>query len=303
MPRPVFGCVHLPEQKRRVHGQQQLRNRVLHGLAQELELPKLTFQVIRRTIATLAQKKGTEKDIQGVLRHSRIATTTDVYMQEIPESVQRTFGSQRLQLTDSSMVVGPPRRSPDGKRIAFSARKPSEDWKIYVVSADGGTPEQLTPGDGSLDPSWYPDGNFLASSPDYSDLNSAVDFVDLRTHHVSAVPGSEGLFSPHWSRDGRFLFALSHKLQNSQKLLMYTFATQKWEQLLLAKSIDYPTWSRSGEYIHFFDIVEDGTPFYRVRVTDHKLERIGVVSLSRGMAKGQFAQWTGLAPDDSPLLL
>jgi len=30
------------------------------------------------------------KDIQGVLRHSRIATTTDVYMQEIPESVQKT---------------------------------------------------------------------------------------------------------------------------------------------------------------------------------------------------------------------
>jgi len=66
------------------------RNRVLHWLAQKLELPKLTFQVIRRTIATLAQKKGTVKDIQGVLRHSRTATTTDVYMQEIPESVQKT---------------------------------------------------------------------------------------------------------------------------------------------------------------------------------------------------------------------
>ncbi len=82
---------------------------------------------------------------------------------------------------------------------------------------------------------------------------------------------------------------------------MYTFATQKWEQLLLAKSIDYPTLSRSGEYIHFFDSVEDA--FYRVRVSDHKLERIGVVSLSRGVVKGQFGQWTGLAPDDSPLLL
>ena len=30
------------------------------------------------------------KDVQGVLRHSRTATTTDVYMQEIPESVQAT---------------------------------------------------------------------------------------------------------------------------------------------------------------------------------------------------------------------
>jgi len=60
------------------------RKRVLHKLARDLKLPKLTFQVIRRSIATLAQKKGTVKDVQGVLRHSRAATTTDVYMQEIP---------------------------------------------------------------------------------------------------------------------------------------------------------------------------------------------------------------------------
>jgi integrase len=58
------------------------RKRVLHKLARDLKLPKLTFQVIRRTIATLAQKKGTVKDVQGVMRHSRTATTTDVYMQE-----------------------------------------------------------------------------------------------------------------------------------------------------------------------------------------------------------------------------
>jgi hypothetical protein len=55
-----------------------------------IKLPKLTFQVIRRTIATLAQKKGTVKDVQGLLRHSRTATTTDVYMQEIPERVRAT---------------------------------------------------------------------------------------------------------------------------------------------------------------------------------------------------------------------
>ena len=74
------------------------RKRVLHKLASELEFSKLTFQVIRRTIATLAQKKGTVKDVQGVLRHSRSATTTDVYMQEIPESVQATVDSINAEL-------------------------------------------------------------------------------------------------------------------------------------------------------------------------------------------------------------
>jgi integrase len=37
------------------------RERVLHKLARDLKLPKVTFQVIRRTSATLAQKKGTVK--------------------------------------------------------------------------------------------------------------------------------------------------------------------------------------------------------------------------------------------------
>ena len=74
------------------------RRRVLHKLAKDLKLPKLTFQVIRRTIATLAQKKGTVKDVQGLLRHSRTATTTDVYMQEIPESVQATVNAINAEL-------------------------------------------------------------------------------------------------------------------------------------------------------------------------------------------------------------
>jgi len=81
------------------------RKRVLHKLAAELELPKLTFQVIRRTIATLAQKKGTVKDVQGVLRHSRAATTTDVYMQEIPKSVQATVDAINAELRKSSKSV------------------------------------------------------------------------------------------------------------------------------------------------------------------------------------------------------
>jgi hypothetical protein len=51
--------------------------------------------VIRETIATLAQKKGTVKDVQGVLRYSRTATTADVYMQEIPASVQAMVNSVR----------------------------------------------------------------------------------------------------------------------------------------------------------------------------------------------------------------
>jgi integrase len=64
----------------------------MRKLSRDLGLPKLTFQVIRRTIATLGQKKETPKDIQSLLRHSKLATTTDVYMQEIAESVKSHRG-------------------------------------------------------------------------------------------------------------------------------------------------------------------------------------------------------------------
>ncbi len=76
--------------------------RVLHKLAEELELPKLTFQVIRRAIATLARKKGDVKDVQGVMRHSRTARTTDVYMQQLPEGVRETVNSIHRELKSGS---------------------------------------------------------------------------------------------------------------------------------------------------------------------------------------------------------
>ena len=69
------------------------RNRVLTPLAEKLGLPKLNFRVLRRTMATLAQKKGSVKDIQAHLRHAKADTTADEYMQSLPESVKRMVDS------------------------------------------------------------------------------------------------------------------------------------------------------------------------------------------------------------------
>src|SRR5580692_4866137 len=102
------------------------RKRVLHKIARELQLPKLTFQVIRRTIATLAQKKGTIKDVQGVIRHSRTATTTDVYMQEIPASVQSTINSINSELRKpETRSRKTPKKSGATGAVVSSRRKPS----------------------------------------------------------------------------------------------------------------------------------------------------------------------------------
>jgi len=94
------------------------RKQVLHKLADELKLPKLTFQVIRRSIATLAQTMGSVKDIQGILRHSSASTTADIYMQEISEGVQMTLLSISNELRaipslSSLDPIGSPCRPPD----------------------------------------------------------------------------------------------------------------------------------------------------------------------------------------------
>jgi hypothetical protein len=56
-------------------------------------LPKLTFQVIRRAIATLGKTKGHPKDIQGLMRHTRLATTMEVYMQSLEKEVRTAINS------------------------------------------------------------------------------------------------------------------------------------------------------------------------------------------------------------------
>src|SRR5215510_12506355 len=55
-------------------------------------------------------------------------------------------GRERLQLTYPPLQASLPRWSPDGKQIAFSARAPGKPWKAYLISAESGSPQQLTPG-------------------------------------------------------------------------------------------------------------------------------------------------------------
>jgi integrase len=74
------------------------RYRVLKPLAEELGIPRLNFQILRRTMATQAQSTGSVKDIQAHLRHAKADTTANEYMQELPESVQQMVGSVYIYL-------------------------------------------------------------------------------------------------------------------------------------------------------------------------------------------------------------
>jgi len=63
--------------------------RVLGPIQTKLGLPKLNFQILRRTFATRAvgERIGTLKDVQKQLRHTRPDTTLENYVKDIPDSV------------------------------------------------------------------------------------------------------------------------------------------------------------------------------------------------------------------------
>ena len=101
------------------------RHRVLHKLAEELDLPKLTFQVIRRTIATLGKTKGHVKDIQAMMRHSKASTTTDVYMQSLEPEVRMAINSIHTELMGNGSTGPDPGNGEAPPLFPQGGRRPS----------------------------------------------------------------------------------------------------------------------------------------------------------------------------------
>ncbi len=96
-------------------------------------------------------------------------------------------GSERLQLTFPPMHAGLPRWSPDQKQIAFQAKSTDSGLKIYLVSAEGGSPQQLVPGDQNEgDPNWSPNGNslvFWSSASSFPTLSLQLS-ISLTCEHT-----------------------------------------------------------------------------------------------------------------------
>jgi len=208
-------------------------------------------------------------------------------------------GSERLQLTFPPTKAYLPRWSPDGKQIALCATSPTKSWAVQLISADGGNPQEIFPAY-FADPGWSADGSALVFSDRWlreaeKKSTFSIQFMDLKTRKVTTLAGSDGFYSPRWSPDGRYIAALR---AGPETLMLFDFSTQKWVQLEQIV-VGFPSWSGDSKYI-YFDSQGDDRAFYRLRISDHKLERL--VSLKNLRLTGTIG-WTGLANDDSPLVL
>jgi Tol biopolymer transport system component/DNA-binding winged helix-turn-helix (wHTH) protein len=215
----------------------------------------------------------------------------------------RVDGTERMQLSPEGLAAELPRWSPDAKQIVFMGWSDKTEWLAYLISSDGTGLRKLIAGALSgYDPGWSPDGKSivlrLGAGGSLEAHPSGIVIYDLGTRKISPLPDAQQLISPRWSPDGRYIAALT---PDSLKLMLFDRASQKWQELA-SIPIGYPSWSHDNRYIYFDTTLSKDAAFFRVRISDHKLEQL--FSL-KGMRRfwGPFGAWTGLAPDDTPLLV
>lgn len=215
----------------------------------------------------------------------------------------RSDGTEMLQLTPTNLAVFLAQWKPDGTKLAFMARKPGHVWSIYEVPANGGPIDELVHDDhNTADPSWSTDGAKLVFGRtndvlgDDSQSRSLL-VLDLSKGIVDPVPGSEGLFSPRWSPDGRYIVALSLNLRG---LRLYDVRTGVWSALSVTSAAD-PVWSADSRYIYFHGSLDLGQPISRIDVATRRSEEVVRLNTPARADAADFV-FGGLTPQNEPLV-
>ena len=162
-------------------------------------------------------------------------------------------GGGRARMLTAGDKDSDPKWSPDGRWIAFTAkRKDDEEPQLYVIAPDGGEARRLTRlATGCAAPKWFPDGTRIAFiSWVWPDLaNDALQAKRRKERKDSKVKAhvterGEFRFWDHWVADGR-----------EPHVYVCDVATGRCRDALAGTGLALPPWDPSADH---FDVAPDG---------------------------------------------
>jgi Tol biopolymer transport system component len=214
--------------------------------------------------------------------------------------ISQIDGSHKVQITKPPLLVQLPRWSPDGRWIAFMGKVPGQAWRVRVVSVDGGPYAPVTTVNNAEGaPTWSPDSDQIAfggmtQPTERTTGRLVIHILNLKTHQLSDVPGSEDLWTARWSPDGRYIAALT---EDSRSLMLFDFRTTRWVKLATMLQIPDLVWSRHEEAIYFnAEVTAADRAIFHTKIPSGRLERLA------SLTGRTDRDWLGLTPDDSPLI-
>jgi Tol biopolymer transport system component/DNA-binding winged helix-turn-helix (wHTH) protein len=211
-------------------------------------------------------------------------------------------GSDKVQLTPESLRVFMATWSPDGNQLALMGRREGQPWQIFLLSANGGSPERLMSQDLNVaDPSFAPDGKSLVFGgvPDLMGQGHtprSLEILELASNRTKEIAHSQGLFSPRWSPDGRYIAALT---LDQQKLMLYDVAARSWKTLATTSAAD-PVWSPDSKTLYFHAYMAPMGPICKISVPDGRMEEVASLkNFPAGTTSRYF--FAGLTPENVPI--
>src|SRR6266849_3716274 len=214
--------------------------------------------IFRSTVATETVAAQTLPSPPAITDPKQIASKPNAQVEPRALTIEKLYMTRQ---------VGRPTWSPDGKSIAFISNMSGRN-NIWMVSAEGGWPTQLTVSDQRQSSvAWSPDGKWIAYQSDYDgDEQWDIFLVSPKTGKVVNLTNTREIaeMDPTWSPDGRYLaYLVKAKTSAAYEIDIYDMVMREVKHLTTNTPQDKrnsnPVWSKDGKQIVYTQEQAKGT--------------------------------------------
>jgi serine/threonine protein kinase len=232
-------------------------------------LPRRERPVTISTVTQVTSEEGTEThpSLSPDGNWVAYAASGEIYL-------RRVGAENPIRLTpDTSLQAGEPTFSPDGRLIAFSARRDGTDVRggIWIMEVTGAAKRHLS--DVGFSPAWSPNGKEIAyateiPTPYNRPRPSRASIIDVTSGHTREL-GAEDAMEPAWSPSGRRVAYWS--IRGAARRDIWTRPATGGQAILVTddSSVDWgPVWSHDGRYLLFCSDRSGSANVWRVRIDE-----------------------------------